>query len=37
VLTGETSAPEAAAALENELARTTGFKRGPPRVVPGHR
>jgi trehalose/maltose transport system substrate-binding protein len=30
VLTGEKSAPEAAAALENELIRTTGFKKGPP-------
>src|SRR6195256_2057979 len=30
VLTGEKSAPEAAAALENELVRTTGFKTGPP-------
>jgi trehalose/maltose transport system substrate-binding protein len=30
VLTGEKSAPEAAAALENELLRTTGFKKGPP-------
>jgi trehalose/maltose transport system substrate-binding protein len=29
VLTGEKSAPEAAAALENELVRTTGFKKGP--------
>jgi trehalose/maltose transport system substrate-binding protein len=32
VLTGEKSAPEAAAALENELVRITGFKKGlPPR------
>jgi trehalose/maltose transport system substrate-binding protein len=30
VLTGEKSAPEAAAALENELVRITGFKTGPP-------
>ncbi len=30
VLTGEKSAPEAAAALENELVRLTGFKTGPP-------
>ena len=30
VLTGEKRAPEAAAALENELVRTTGFKKGPP-------
>jgi len=30
VLTGEKAAPEAAAALENELVRTTGFKTGPP-------
>ena len=28
VLTGEKSAPEAAAALENELVRITGFKKG---------
>jgi trehalose/maltose transport system substrate-binding protein len=32
VLTGEKRAPEAAAALENELVRTTGFKKGPPRI-----
>ena len=30
VLTGEKSAPQAAAALEKELVRTTGFKTGPP-------
>jgi trehalose/maltose transport system substrate-binding protein len=30
VLTGEKGAREAAAALENELVRITGFKRGPP-------
>jgi trehalose/maltose transport system substrate-binding protein len=30
VLTGERSAPESAEALENELARITGFKKGPP-------
>jgi len=30
VLTGEKSAPEAAAALESELVRITGFKKGPP-------
>jgi trehalose/maltose transport system substrate-binding protein len=30
VLTGEKSAPEAAAALEKELIRITGFKKGPP-------
>jgi hypothetical protein len=30
VLTGEKRAPEAAAALENELVGTTGFKKGPP-------
>jgi trehalose/maltose transport system substrate-binding protein len=30
VLTREKSAPEAAAALENELVRITGFKKGPP-------
>ena len=30
VLTGEESAPDAAAAVENELIRITGFKKGPP-------
>jgi trehalose/maltose transport system substrate-binding protein len=30
VLTAQKSAPEAAAALENELVRITGFKKGPP-------
>jgi trehalose/maltose transport system substrate-binding protein len=30
VLTGEQSASEAAAALEKELVRLTGFKKGPP-------
>jgi trehalose/maltose transport system substrate-binding protein len=30
VLTGEKRAPEAAATLENELVRTTGFRKGPP-------
>jgi len=30
VLTGEKSAPEAAATLENELVRITGFKKEPP-------
>jgi trehalose/maltose transport system substrate-binding protein len=30
VLTGEKSAPDAAAALENELVRITGFKKGSP-------
>src|SRR5712692_7339037 len=30
VLTGEKGAPEAAAALEDELVRLTGFKTGPP-------
>ena len=30
VLTGEKRAPEAAATLENELVRITGFKTGPP-------
>src|SRR6202045_2888445 len=30
VLTGEKNAPEPAAALKNELVRTTGFKKGPP-------
>ena len=33
VLTSEKSAPEAAAALENELVRTTGFKKGPPQGI----
>jgi trehalose/maltose transport system substrate-binding protein len=30
VLTGERTAPESAKALENELVRITGFKKGPP-------
>jgi trehalose/maltose transport system substrate-binding protein len=30
VLTGEKSAPDAAAAVEKELVRITGFKKGPP-------
>ena len=30
VLTGKKGAPEAAAALEDELVRITGFKKGPP-------
>src|SRR6202521_2908020 len=34
VLTGEKGAPEAAAALESELVRITGFKKGPPREGP---
>ena len=34
VLTGERSAPEAATALENELVRITGFKKGPPQKDP---
>jgi trehalose/maltose transport system substrate-binding protein len=33
VLTGEKRAPEAAATLEDELVRITGFKKGPPPVV----
>ena len=33
VLTGEKSAPEAAAALENELVGITGFKKGPPQGI----
>lgn len=40
VLTGEKSGPEAAASLENELVKLTGFKRGPPRgnqQTPGQR
>jgi hypothetical protein len=36
VLTGEKSAPEAAAAVEKELVRITGFKRGPPRERSAH-
>jgi trehalose/maltose transport system substrate-binding protein len=35
VLIGEKSAPEAAAALENELIRTTGFKKGLPLGITG--
>ena len=34
VLTREQSAPEAAAALEKELVRLTGFKKGPPQKGP---
>jgi trehalose/maltose transport system substrate-binding protein len=37
VLTGEKGAPEAAAALENELVRITGFKKGPPQQRSAHR
>jgi len=33
VLTGEKSAPEAAAALEKELIGITGFKTGPPQAI----
>jgi trehalose/maltose transport system substrate-binding protein len=36
VLTGERSAPAAATALEQELVRITGFKKGPPPVEPAH-
>jgi trehalose/maltose transport system substrate-binding protein len=36
VLTGEKSAPEAAAALENELVRITGFKKRPPQEESAH-
>ena len=36
VLTGEKSAPEAAAALEKELIRITGFKKGPPQERSAH-
>ncbi len=36
VLTGEKSAPEAAAALEHELVRITDFKTGPPPRGPAH-
>jgi trehalose/maltose transport system substrate-binding protein len=37
VLTGEKGAPEAAAALEKELVRITGFKKGPPQQRSAHR
>src|SRR6202521_2927900 len=36
VLAGEKSAPEAAAALEKELVRITGFKKGPPQERSAH-
>src|SRR6266403_966796 len=36
VLTGEKSAPEAAADLEKELIRITGFKKGPPQRGSAH-
>jgi trehalose/maltose transport system substrate-binding protein len=36
VLTGEQRAPEAAAALEKELVRITGFKKGPPQGRSAH-
>jgi trehalose/maltose transport system substrate-binding protein len=36
VLTAKKSAPEAAAALENELVRITGFKKGPPQERSAH-
>src|SRR6202022_1194616 len=36
VLTGEKRAPEAAAALEKELVRITGFKKGPPQERSTH-
>ena len=36
VLTGEKRAPEAAAALENELVRITGFKKEPPHGGSAH-
>jgi trehalose/maltose transport system substrate-binding protein len=36
VLTREKSAPEAAAALEKELVRITGFKKGPPQGQSAH-
>jgi trehalose/maltose transport system substrate-binding protein len=36
VLTGEKSAPEAAAALEYELVRITGFKKRPPQEESAH-
>jgi trehalose/maltose transport system substrate-binding protein len=36
VLAGEKGAPEAAAALENELVRITGFKKGPPKERSAH-
>jgi trehalose/maltose transport system substrate-binding protein len=36
VLTGQRSAPEAAAGLENELVRITDFTKGPPPSGPAH-
>jgi len=36
VLTDEKGAPEAAAALEKELVRITGFKKGPPQERSAH-
>jgi trehalose/maltose transport system substrate-binding protein len=36
VLTREKNAPEAAAALEKELVRITGFKKGPPQGQSAH-
>jgi trehalose/maltose transport system substrate-binding protein len=36
VLTGEKGAPEAAAALENELVRITGFRKRPPQERSAH-
>jgi trehalose/maltose transport system substrate-binding protein len=36
VLTGERSASEAVSALENELVRITGFKKGPPKSDSAH-
>ena len=36
VLTRKQTAPKAAAALEQELIRITGFKKGPPLVGPAH-
>jgi trehalose/maltose transport system substrate-binding protein len=37
VLTREKNAPDAAAALENELVHITGFKKGPPQERSAHR
>jgi trehalose/maltose transport system substrate-binding protein len=36
VLTGQKTAPQAAAALEKELTRITGFKKGPPSGKSAH-
>jgi len=36
VLTKQKNAPEVVAALEDELARITGFKKGPPQERSAH-